>query len=435
MAMRKAFTGGACAPGGEGQELGNNALTNFMDYMISGGANAGQMAEGFGPQMDSQNMASMEAAFGNQEKMEAMQREFEAMNMNQQYMGQMPMPQMSQPNITQMNDLWDNPVQSTNNYSTNDVADRFVGMSHGPQMFGPPGMMNPMMHQNMNMYPRTMAPEYLNQEEAKVEELPTETIIKEDPQMYKDEMKETTAALINQLNQVPSQKVQNSEFLTFLKKLNAGALEIDKNGLKEDATKLQNFDTEQEKVRQMDAEWHKNRIDAIIEETKDPEYYKEEDAIKQKDFISDFDPQSFFKDAWDAGEMKEDEMQSMMAGWKSMAEKSMNYYSENFEEPPVETIIEIPKVDHLKFDGNNPYENVDDAYELALQFNDQLKVHDAVLALQAHLTKEPDHAASWRLLGQLYQEKDEDNKAIHYFLRAYELDPYDCDSLLCLGVS
>jgi tetratricopeptide (TPR) repeat protein len=113
----------------------------------------------------------------------------------------------------------------------------------------------------------------------------------------------------------------------------------------------------------------------------------------------------------------------------------MNQYNENFVEPPVEAVIEIPKVDPLKFDGNNPYDNVDDAYTLALQLNEELKVHDAVLALQAHLTKEPDHAASWRLLGQLYQEKDEDDKAIHYFMRAYELDPYDCDSLLCLGVS
>jgi tetratricopeptide (TPR) repeat protein len=174
----------------------------------------------------------------------------------------------------------------------------------------------------------------------------------------------------------------------------------------------------------MDAEWYKNKIDAIIEETKDPEYFKEEDAIKQKNF-EDFDPTNLFRDVWDAGEMDEGELQRMMASWKTQAEKSMGYYDEVIDQPPVETIIEVPKVDHFKFEENNPYDGVDDAYTLALQLNEELKVHDAVLALKAHLTKEPDHAASWRLLGQLYQEKDEDDKAIAYFKRAYELDPYD----------
>lgn len=38
-------------------------------------------------------------------------------------------------------------------------------------------------------------------------------------------------------------------------------------------------------------------------------------------------------------------------------------------------------------------------------------------------------------MGQLLQENDEDDIAILAFKKAYEMDPYDLDSLLCLGIS
>lgn len=38
-------------------------------------------------------------------------------------------------------------------------------------------------------------------------------------------------------------------------------------------------------------------------------------------------------------------------------------------------------------------------------------------------------------MGQLFQENDQDEHAILSFRAAHEADPYDLDSLLCLGVS
>ena len=308
--------------------------------------------------------------------------------------------------------------------------------THSQGMFGLPGMMGghmmqPPMHMGQNMMAQNNQPP---QEEVKVEEIP-ETVSKEHKEMMNDELKESTAYMISQLSQVPSEKIQNSQFLGFLKQLNTGALEINEDGVQENQSKMQEFNEKELKEKEMNAEWHKKQIDAIIEETKDPEFYKEEDVYKGKDPLENFDPTNLFRDTWDAGELNEDELQRMMANWKLHAEKSQDYYSENLVEPPVETVIQVPKVDHFKFEEENPYSNVDDAYTLALQLNQELKVHDAILALKAHVTKEPDHAASWRLLGQLYQENDEDDKAIAYLLKAYELDPYDCESLLYLGVS
>jgi cytochrome c-type biogenesis protein CcmH/NrfG len=43
--------------------------------------------------------------------------------------------------------------------------------------------------------------------------------------------------------------------------------------------------------------------------------------------------------------------------------------------------------------------------------------------------------SSWRMLGQLHQENDEDEKAIVCLEKAYSLDPFDLESLLYLGSS
>ena len=60
---------------------------------------------------------------------------------------------------------------------------------------------------------------------------------------------------------------------------------------------------------------------------------------------------------------------------------------------------------------------------------------EAIVCLQAEVQKNPENAAAWRLMGQLYQENDQDDYAIIAFKRAYEIDPFDLDSLLCLGIS
>lgn len=450
MAMRKAFTGGACAPGGEGQTMGNNAMTNMMDYMISGGASASQKAEGFGPQMDGAHMSAMEAAFANQERLDAMNKQFEQLNVGGPQMMQAPHPvqEHSAAGFAQMNDLWNKPLETVGDMSGKMGEDIFSEMpSNHPNIMAAPGqgVQCPYTGRTYYMPPSYMPPQMaaMPREVVKVEEAKEEAkeeVKKETKQMSRDEMNETTAQLIRELEKIPSDKIQSSEFLSFLKKLNTGAYKIEDNGLQVDPEKSKEFDQKLENQRKMDAAYYQAKIDEIVEETKDPErFFKEEDAIKQKgwgeDLNHEFDPVNLFKDVWEGGELDESQLQQMMANWKAQAEKSMGYYNETMEIPPVETVIQVPKEDFFAFEKENPYAEIDDAYTLACKLNDELKVHDAVLALKAHLTKNPDHAPSWRLLGQLYQEKDEDERAIAYFKKAYDLDPYDLDSLLCLGVS
>ena len=58
-----------------------------------------------------------------------------------------------------------------------------------------------------------------------------------------------------------------------------------------------------------------------------------------------------------------------------------------------------------------------------------------MLCLEAEVQKNAPNHEAWKILGQLYQESDQDEKAILAFKEAHEKDPYDLDSLLALGIS
>ena len=88
-----------------------------------------------------------------------------------------------------------------------------------------------------------------------------------------------------------------------------------------------------------------------------------------------------------------------------------------------------------KFNPVNEYQGRDNLMEMAEQMNKDLDLVEAVSVLEAEVQQNPKNCKAWRLLGTLHQENDEDQKAIYCFHKAYELDPFDLDSLLCLGIS
>lgn len=57
------------------------------------------------------------------------------------------------------------------------------------------------------------------------------------------------------------------------------------------------------------------------------------------------------------------------------------------------------------------------------------------MCLEAEVQQNSGNNEAWRMLGQLYQENDQDENAILAFKNAHEADPYDLDSLMLLGVS
>lgn len=91
--------------------------------------------------------------------------------------------------------------------------------------------------------------------------------------------------------------------------------------------------------------------------------------------------------------------------------------------------------DKYIFSENNPYLDVAMPLPLAMEFISKGKNNDAILALEAHLRKNENDSERWRVLGQILQENDQDQKSVPCFVNALRGDPKSLDSLLLLGVS
>ena len=62
------------------------------------------------------------------------------------------------------------------------------------------------------------------------------------------------------------------------------------------------------------------------------------------------------------------------------------------------------------------------------------RINDAVLAFEAVVQLEEEHAEAWRMLGQCHADHDEDQKAIVCLEKSAECDAYNLPTLLALGV-
>lgn len=91
--------------------------------------------------------------------------------------------------------------------------------------------------------------------------------------------------------------------------------------------------------------------------------------------------------------------------------------------------------EEYKFSEENKYFDEDGLSQKINQLMEEMKLSDAVLALEAGLTMDNKNANMWKLLGTLKQESDEDDKAIICFKKALEFDPDDNETKLKLAVS
>jgi peroxin-5 len=87
------------------------------------------------------------------------------------------------------------------------------------------------------------------------------------------------------------------------------------------------------------------------------------------------------------------------------------------------------------FNPQNPYLNAEFPKEVALDLINKGNNDQAVLALEAHLQKHMEDGDTWRILGRILQENDQDQKSITCFLNCLKYNPDNLDCLLSLGVS
>lgn len=91
--------------------------------------------------------------------------------------------------------------------------------------------------------------------------------------------------------------------------------------------------------------------------------------------------------------------------------------------------------DVYKFQENNPYSSLSNPLEGIKQVIESGNTRVLTQVLEAHLQKNPKDADGWRVLGMIFQDRDQDQKGVTCLLQAIKANPTDKDSLLQLGVS
>lgn len=72
--------------------------------------------------------------------------------------------------------------------------------------------------------------------------------------------------------------------------------------------------------------------------------------------------------------------------------------------------------DVYTFNTANPFLNMPKPLVASVDLIAQGKTSEAILAMEAHLQKNEKDAQTWRILGKLHQENDQDQKAVSCLL-------------------
>jgi Flp pilus assembly protein TadD len=86
---------------------------------------------------------------------------------------------------------------------------------------------------------------------------------------------------------------------------------------------------------------------------------------------------------------------------------------------------------------NNPFLELtnNDLIEDGQNFVKSGELVNARLAFEAEVTKNPENSEGWYLLGKIHTENDRDDLAMQCFNNSLQVDPFNADSLLALGIS
>jgi len=245
------------------------------------------------------------------------------------------------------------------------------------------------------------------------------------------------AQMVEMLRNSGNPKFANSQFVSFIDKVSKGDLQfkentvIDRNGNEVDWDTL--YDTSvatasDQDQRELQELWQAS-VGATSSSANPLEAAKEMEAA-WKAATADADMEQIYRNAGGA---------SMENIWKmgaTDAEAAMLESAWMGEDNMMEQIWGTgAKNNEYQLQKDNPYLDDPDPLALAQRLLAEGRDREALLALEAEVTRNPESSEGWRQLGQLYAELDQDVEAIQCLRKGHEVDPYNLDSLLALGVS
>jgi len=248
-----------------------------------------------------------------------------------------------------------------------------------------------------------------------------EEAFKEAQQAQSDADLGQAAAMVEMLRNSGNPKFANSQFVSFIDKVSKGDLQFKENTVIDRDGNQVDWDSLYDTAAATATDTERNQLEMLWR-----------DGLNQADPLSagDFDPgldqiwseagRAAMEDAW---RMAEGEDAMLSSAWEG-GELSMENIWGN-----------AGKTRDYKFSDDNPFSEHLDPLAEAQRLLREGRDREALMALEAEVKRNPESSEGWRQLGQLYAELDQDVEAIQCLKKGHEVDPYNLDSLLALGVS
>lgn len=320
--------------------------------------------------------------------------------------------------------------------------------STGPMMAAPPvgPMFAPMgpgfgmgPGMQMPMFRPTMSPAFAAQhpiQQVPIQQTPAPEVTKSESALAElqtgDDMAQA-AQMVEMLRNSGNPKFANSQFVSFIDKVSKGDLQfkentvVDRHGQEVDWDSL--YDTEAATASVQD----RNDLQTMWQASGESQV-----NLSGADTATPEEMEKIWQDAAMAGGDATDMRELWEAAGDSFeAETAYNQFlnSNSFSGGLQDMIPGSMRRSEYELQENNPYRGNFDPLAEAIRLINEGRDKEALLALEAEVQKNPESSEGWRLLGQLYAELDQDVEAIQCLRKGHEVDPYNLDSLLALGVS
>jgi len=230
--------------------------------------------------------------------------------------------------------------------------------------------------------------------------------------------------MLQKLMNSDNPKWRNSKFLKFIDKISKGQIEfVDNQAIEKPAATT----TGEEWADQFGASSSSSSSNWAEEFGQHPASWSEEFAQRAaQQAVGD----SYLADS-------KTQAERWLEEYEKSGEADLEFKDFDWQSALMKAQGELPKPSDptYEFTKDNPFLEATDPFADGMRLFKEGRLKDAILAFEATVQKQPDHADAWSMLGEAQAQNEEENNAIAAFLTCIQLDPYNLKALMHLGVS